>query len=156
MLSPTPWVDRGCEDETTDTRMKTTDRAPFRFCRGLYGPIGVFRVGEDCSEVVRAIRRQIFMIFRNDQCGAWVYGRKTGEGAMELFVVSDMRTVACDVAMRVGYYAITSKDRAKGWQDRVLPTMGDLMLDLTQHAIDIQVVTPADIYDVVRYGDDHG
>lgn len=154
-------VEAAAERAITVARMDLP-RAPTHQPRRLGSPFGTVGPTDSLMVLAESVVARIFRIRRDENCGSYVMARPGPEpGTLEVYVVSEASLGGVDSYRRhpnwqVGRYAAGERpaDRAARarWLLALYPSAQQMHEDLMQQAIDLEVVTPQDIYAAVRYG----
>lgn len=155
-------VEQADDGGITDIRM-APPRAPKHQPRQLGAPFGVVGADDNLLELAHAVVARIFRIRRDENCGSYVMARPARwRGSMEVYVISEaslggMSSVRQHPQWQVGRYAAGDRPadpvRRAAWRETLYPSVELIHGDLMQQALDLEIVTPGDIYARVRYGE---
>lgn len=125
---------------------------------------GVFSAYNDMMPLANNLLRRIRAIRVQENCGAvimgWIENRQMPVTILSMGSLGTDAAVRGNPALVVGYYAnnerkATDPDpRSPEWQSRIYPTPESLLQDLAQHAMDLGMLSDADLYGDLRYAED--
>lgn len=154
-------VEQGDGCGITVSRM---ERGPYHQPRKLGRPFGFFYPYSNMLPLATMAVRRIQRIRLDENCGAvivgWIENKTMPISILSAASIGTDAAVRGNPALVIGWYANVERKagdppkRSDEWRARLFPSPERLLQDLTQHALDLGLLSEADLYGDLRYAED--